>query len=170
MSLDRIYHYYFHDVYRFLLSLCHDHYTAEDLLQETFFRAYLHLENYKDEHVKTWLFTVARNAFIDYYRQQQRSIIKDKQFFKQYADHSKQPLDHMIMDENMQEVIKLLQNLPEKHKQAVLLRDFHDFSYKEGAKVMDVSLAYFKVLLFRGRQEIRNRKAGDEWAMILKEN
>jgi len=163
VNVDRLYRVYFYDVYRFLLSLCHDHYTAEDLLQETFFRAYLHLENYNNEHVKTWLFTVARHAFIDHYRKQKRTIIKDKQFFKHVDDdHTKQPLDHVIIGEDVQEIIQLIKDLPNKHKQAVLLRDFHDFSYKEGAQVMGVSLAYFKVLLFRGRQAIRNRKAGDE--------
>ncbi|WP_369403623.1 sigma factor [Gracilibacillus boraciitolerans] len=45
-SLDTIYHKYFYDIYRFLLSLSKDHYTAEDLVQETFFRAHLNIEHY----------------------------------------------------------------------------------------------------------------------------
>jgi len=162
LSLDRIYHHYFYDVYHFLLSLCHDHYTAEDLLQETFFRAYLHLENYDGEHVKTWLFTVARNAFIDHYRKHKKTLIKGDQFFTRLFDRKKEPLHTIIIDENVKEIIQLINDLPEKHKHAVLLRDYHGFSYKEGAKVMDISLAYFKVLLFRGRQYIRNRKAEDQ--------
>lgn len=162
MNLDELYQYYFNDIYRFLLSLSHDHHTAEDLLQETFFRAYLYLENYADEHVKTWLFTVARNTFIDFYRKEKRMIIKDQPFFKQYRDGHKQPLEQVVLSEQMQHVIVALEHLPEKQKQAILLRDFHDFSYKEGAKVMNVSIANFKVLLFRGRQAIRKGKAGDE--------
>lgn len=162
LNLDELYQYYFNDIYRFLLSLSHDHHIAEDLLQETFFRAYLYLENYEDEHVKTWLFTVARNTFIDHYRKEKRMIVKDQPFFKQYRDDHKQPLDQIVLSEQIQHVKKLLEHLPNRQKQAVLLRDFHDFSYKEGAKVMNVSIANFKVLLFRGRQAIRKRKAGDE--------
>ncbi|WP_225983643.1 MULTISPECIES: sigma factor [Bacillaceae] len=40
-SIDSLYSTYFSDIYRFLFSLCHNHHTAEDLVQETFFRAYL---------------------------------------------------------------------------------------------------------------------------------
>src|SRR5699024_5490568 len=158
MNLDDLYQYYFNDIYRFLLSLSHDHHTAEDLVQETFFRAYLYLENYKDEHVKTWLFTVARNAFIDHYRKEKRTVIKDQPFFRQYHTKNKQPLEQVVLSEQMQHIVDLLEHLPKQQKQAILLRDFHDFTYKEGAKVMNVSVANFKVLLFRGRQAIRKRK------------
>jgi len=162
VNIDDLYQYYFYDIYRFLLSLSNDHHVSEDLLQETFFRAYLHLENYNDEHVKTWLFTVARNAFIDHYRKQKRSIIKDQPFFTQYHDKDKPPLEQIMLNEDVQDIKKWLEHLPERQKQAILIRDFHDFSYQEGAKIMNVSIANFKVLLFRGRQAIRKRKAGDE--------
>lgn len=162
MNLDELYESYFNDIYRFLLSLCRNHHTTEDLLQETFYRAYLYLENYNGEHVKTWLFTVARNTFIDHYRKQKRTILKDWSFFRQYRDKHKQPLEQVVLDEQIQHVIHLFEHLPEKQKQAVLLRDFHDFSYKEGARVMNISVANFKVLLFRGRQAIRKRKVDVE--------
>src|SRR5690625_1358846 len=151
VKLDDLYQHYFNDLYRLLLSLSHDQYTAEDLLQENFYRAYLYLENYGGEHVKTWLFTVARNTFIDHYRKHRRTFIKDLPFFKQYRDRQKQPHEQAIINEQMQQVIDFIEHLPEKQKQALLLRDFHDFSYKEGAKVMEVSIANFKVLLFRAR-------------------
>lgn len=162
MSLDDLYKSYFHDLYRFLLSLCHNHHTAEDLLQETFYRAYLYLENYKDEHVKTWLFTVARNVFIDHYRKQKRTVIKDQPYFKQFEHDDKQPVDHVLLADYLDGIINDINELPEKQKQAIILRDFHDFSYKEGAKVMNVSVANFKVSLFRGRQAIREKQGDKE--------
>jgi len=48
--------------------------------------------------------------------------------------------------------------LPEKQKHAVLLHDFHELSYAEAAAVMDISLANYKVALFRGRQAMRKKK------------
>jgi len=48
--------------------------------------------------------------------------------------------------------------LPEKQKHAVLLHDFHELSYAEAATIMNVSLANFKVVLFRGRQAMRRKK------------
>ena len=52
----------------------------------------------------------------------------------------------------------MLKDLPEKHKYAVLLHDFHGLSHDEAAQVMNVKKSHFKVLLFRGRQAIRRRK------------
>ena len=75
-SIDQIYQKYFQDIYRFLLSLSHDHYTAEGIVQETFLRAYLYLEFYDNENVKTWLFTIAYRTFIDHYRKQKNPFPK----------------------------------------------------------------------------------------------
>ncbi len=65
MTIDEIYQMYMNDVYRFLLSMTKDKHLAEDLLQETFMRAYIHIHSYDHSKVKPWLFQVARNAFID---------------------------------------------------------------------------------------------------------
>lgn len=149
---------YFHDIYRFLLSLCHNHHTAEDLVQETFFRAYLNIENYDGKNIKTWLFTVAHNAFIDYYRKHKRTEVKEPTFFSSLFDKRKTTEEKVVIDDEIKEIIEMIEGLPEKHKYAVLLYDFHGLSYHEAAQVMQTSLSYFKVLLFRGRQAIRNRR------------
>lgn len=158
-SIDDIYKAYFNEVYRFLLSLCYDHYTAEDIVQETFFRAYLYLENYDGESVKTWLFTVAHHAFVDYYRKQKRMLIKEESYFSAVVDKKRLPVESMLLQEKMQEHLELLKDLPKKYKSAVLLRDFHEFSYDEAAEIMNVTKSHYKVLLFRGRQAIRKRRA-----------
>lgn len=160
-KLDELYSYYFHDIYRFLLSLCQDHHLAEDLVQETFLRAYLYIENYNGDKVKTWLFTVAHHAFIDYYRKHKRTTVKEHNFFLSFLDKKKLPIEMIVVQEEVQEVMNLLKVLPEKHKLAVLLHDVHGLSTKEAATVMNVKLSYFKVLLFRGRNAIR-QKRGEE--------
>ena len=157
-TIDSIYELYFPHIYRFLLSLCHDHYTAEDLVQETFFRAHLYVENYDGQNIKSWLFTVAHHAFIDYERKRKRTVIKEKSFFSKLFQRGKSTEDQMVVSEEIQEIIDLLQQLPEQQKLAVLLHDFNELSYQEAATVMNVTLANFKVLLFRGRQAIRKQK------------
>lgn len=159
-NLDSIYNLYFHDIYRFLHSLCHNHHTAEDLVQETFFRAHLYIENYDGENLRTWLFTVAHHAYIDFYRKHKRTYIMEQNFFSSYFDKRKTTEETIIIQDEIQEVIEMLKDLPERHKSAVLLHDFHGLSYHEASQVMEVRQPHFKVLLFRGRQAIRNRKAG----------
>ncbi|NEU29225.1 sigma-70 family RNA polymerase sigma factor [bacterium LRH843] len=157
-TIESIYSYYFNDIYRFLLSLCHNHHTAEDLVQETFLRAHLYVEDYTDESIKSWLFTVAYRAFIDHYRKQKRMELKKQSFFTGFFDKKHTPDEAVVIQEDIQEIINLLENLPENQKYAVLLHDFHDLSYEEAATVMNVTLANFKVLLYRARQVIRKKK------------
>lgn len=109
-SLDSLYEAYFRDIYRFLYSLSHDHHTAEDLIQETFFRAHLYIENYNGEKAKTWLFTVAYHAFIDYRRKHKRTVITEQGFFHELSDKKKGPADTIIVREEVDEVIRLLDN------------------------------------------------------------
>ncbi|MBS4196081.1 sigma-70 family RNA polymerase sigma factor [Lederbergia citri] len=157
-SLESIYNFYFQDIYRFLLSLCRDHHTAEDLVQETFLRAYLHVEDYENTSIKSWLFTVAYHAFIDHHRKQKRIELKQEGFFSKLFDRRKTPEETVVIQEDIQEIISLLEDLPEKQRHAVLLHDFHELSYAEAATIMNVSLANYKVALFRGRQAMRRKK------------
>lgn len=157
-SIESIYSCYFNDIYRFLLSLSRDHHTAEDLVQDTFLRAYLHVENNENASIKSWLFTVAHHAFIDYYRKQKRVEVKKQSFFSRLFDKRNTPEETIVIQEDIQEIINLLDGIPEKQKYAVLLHDFHELSYSEAATVMNISLANFKVVLYRGRQAMRRKK------------
>ena len=157
-TMDQLYSTYFSDVYRFLFSLCHNHHTAEDLVQETFFRAHLHIEDYQSESVKAWLFTVAYRSYIDYYRKQKRVYIKGQGFFSKLFDKKKTVEETVVVEEEIRELLDAVNALPEKHKMAVLLCDFNQLTYQEAAEVMEVNVTYVKVLLFRGRQALRTGK------------
>ncbi|WP_458120024.1 sigma-70 family RNA polymerase sigma factor [Paenibacillus sp. Z6-24] len=160
--LDELYRQYTHDIYRYLYSLSRNHHTAEDLMQETFYRAYLYLEVYNGEKVKPWLFRAAYHAFIDDQRKRKRQQVQEPAFFNQMTDPQTAPDNQFIKQEQMEQIIYQLDQLPLMQKQAVLLYDFHQFSYQESSAIMDISLSYFKVLLFRGRQRLRDiHKGGD---------
>ncbi|RIW30427.1 sigma-70 family RNA polymerase sigma factor [Bacillus salacetis] len=157
-SIDDIYYAYFQDLYRFLLSLSHDHFTAEDLVQETFFRAHLRIEHYNGETIKSWLFSTAYHAYIDSYRKQKRMVIKEDSFFSKMFERKMPLLDTLVLKEDIDDVRNVLEHLPVKHKTAVLLHDFHGLSQREASEIMDVKPSHFKVLLFRGRQAVRNKR------------
>lgn len=156
-DLDRIYQKYMKDVYRYLYSLCRDHHLTEDLLQETFYRAYLHLENCKDDHVKPWLFRVAYHAFIDANRKNKRTTIQDIGFFNTLSQSD--TLENQVIDQERWNELKLaIERLPELQKKAILLYEFHQMSYQEASDLMKVGLSHFKILLFRARQTLRQQK------------
>lgn len=160
-SLDEIYQLYMKDVYRYLLSLSCDHHTAEDLVQETFYRAYLFLEQCREDKIKPWLFKVAYNAFVDFKRKEKRSDAKEAGYFEQLSDAGT-PETEIMRREYWGGIERTIAGLPDHQKQAILLYDFHQLSYKEAAGIMGVSLSHFKILLFRARQKLRlNRERND---------
>lgn len=65
-TLESVYRKYMPDLYRYLRTLCGDDAAAEDLVQETFYRAYLHLENYRDEKVKALAVSRGLQCFYRY--------------------------------------------------------------------------------------------------------
>lgn len=163
-SLDDLYQCYVQDVYRYLRSLCHDHHVAEDLMQETFYRAYLYLEDCRENTIKPWLFRVAYNAFVDFKRKEKRSIARAAGYFNELA-HPDTTEDTLLRQERLEEMVLSIDSLPENQRHALLLYDFHGMSYKEAAEIMEVGLPQYKILLFRARQKLRDaerRRNGHE--------
>jgi len=155
-SLDYLYESYMPDVYSYLLSKCKDSYVAEEIMQETFFRAYLHFEACPIHEVKPWLFKIALNAYIDFKRKDSRSYAKKCDFFNNIID-CKTTEDKVLVQEELMEVNYILEQLPENQKQAILLCDFDGIAYKKAAEIIGISLSHLNVLLYRGRQSIRKR-------------
>ena len=74
MDIDSVYRLYFRDVFLFLQGLTHNETLAEELTQETFFKALDGLKDYDDrQDVRAWLFTVARNAYYSHCRRTKRT-------------------------------------------------------------------------------------------------
>lgn len=163
-SIDDIYQEHMQDIFRYLLSLCREHHLAEDLVQETFLRAYLYLENYKGEDVKPWLFRIAHNAFIDHYRKHKRTVVKEQGFFQRLFGKGHSTEQEVLLKSEVAEVMEVINTLNEQQAQAILLYDYHSFTYKEAADAMGVTDTYFKVLLYRARQKVKliKRKENEE--------
>lgn len=154
-TLDNLYKLYMNDVYRYLLYLCKDKYLAEDLLQDTFFRAYLYLEDCPPDNVKPWLFRVAHNSFIDNTRKNKRSSPTDAEILNNIEDPKSTEKD-LLIKEQLSLVKSVMKNMPEKHKEALKLCVFKGLSYKEAAQVMGVSVSHIKILVFRARQTLKD--------------
>lgn len=148
------------EIYRYLYRLTHNKQQAEDLTQETFCRALQFLDSYKGEKVRPWLFKVAYHSFIDWYRKNRRQQYVDPTTMEEIINHSMpghelSPVNHLIEREAQKNIRMTLDLLPEKQKQVLILRYFHQFTYKEIADVMGISLTDVKSSLFRGRQKFK---------------
>lgn len=156
--IENLYQKYAEEINRYLLSLTKNYHIAEDITQETFFRAYIFLHNEQIENEKAWLYKVANNTYIDYLRKDKRLVDRTQDFFYEIKANNRSIEEQYELSEEVNGVIVLLDKLPHQQKQAVLLADFHDFSYKESAEILNVTTNYFKLLLFRARQKLRNHR------------
>lgn len=157
LNIEAVFEDYLDDVYRYLFSLCKDHYLAEDLLQETFYRAYLNIQDLNIDNVKPWLFKVSHNLLIDHFRKNKRNVLINEDQL-QTIESPTNIEENILQDEMMNTILGMIKTLPLKQQTAILLCDFHDLSYEECAEVMSVSLASFKSSLHRGRRKIRQLK------------
>ena len=152
-------------VFRFALRLSGSQDQAEDLVQETYLRAYRSWDQYTPgTQCKSWLFTICRNVFL---RQRERSQRHEEILFET-VDRSSGAFDvvnpvwvravqadpegdffRSILD---REILDRLQELPEDYRTAVLLSDLEGFTYQEIAEMIDVPVGTVKSRLFRGRR------------------
>ncbi len=122
---------------------------ARDLFQEVYYQALVHLpELNADRSLKNWLFTVARNKVINFFRDQGRRKMVD--FKDQLLDDASQ--NGTFDSEAVQFA---LQALPERQKKILLLREIEGFNYRQLAKALDLSEAAVTSLLKRARDNFK---------------
>ncbi|MCR8643316.1 sigma-70 family RNA polymerase sigma factor [Paenibacillus sp. N1-5-1-14] len=164
MNLDEVYRTYVNDVYRYLFSLSHNHYTAEDLVQETFYRAYVKLADYEISNIKAWLFKVAYHAFIDNERKYKRVILQDQ--VPEIEPNLHTPEKEVIDKEGLHTLLRMMDHLTMNEQHVVLLCDFHGLQYQETADILNLKLNTVRSHLLRGRKKmikmVKERMNGDE--------
>lgn len=128
-------------------------------MQETFYRAYLHIEELQGDKVKPWLFTVAHRVLIDYKRKEKRVTPKEGAYFDLQC--SKGELDEqLLVQERLEQTKAAIHKLPELQKQAIWLIGYYDFTHKEASRIMGVNTNHLRILLFRARKALRNMEEG----------
>ena len=152
-------------VFRFALRLSGSKDQAEDLVQETFLRAFRSWDRYTPgTQCKSWLFTICRNVFL---RQRERGQRHDE-IVSENVDRSSGPFEVVnpvwvravkadpegdFFDAIVDEVVlQHIQDLPEDYRTAVVLSDLEGLTYQEIAEMTEVPVGTVKSRLFRGRR------------------
>jgi len=141
---------------------------AEDLVQETYLKAYRAYDSFKaGTNLKAWLYRILTNTFINAYRARRRhpeeTELEDVEDFYLFhrlggleaAEAGRSAEDEVLESMTDEEVKRAIESLPEAFRMAVLLADVEGFSYKEIAEIMDVPIGTVMSRLHRGRRALQ---------------
>lgn len=157
-------------VYRFALRLSGSPDRAQDLVQDTYYRAYRSWEQYTPgTRCKSWLFTICRNVFL---RGRERSQRHDEILSEQApedprtlsreapvfaASKDSDPEGDFFRELVDDEVLEAIDDLPEEYREAVVLSDLEGLPYAEVAEILEVPVGTVKSRLFRGRRRLQEQ-------------
>ena len=148
-ELEELYRTYRTDLYRYLCHLTHDPTEAEDLLSETFLRALKRLNTYRgDCAVKTWLFGIARNIWLESLRRQHPAVSAENLLENYLAEDTLQESTDTRLQ--WQRVCQLLDQKDERARRVVQLRA-EGYSYLEISQQLQISENSARVIEHRTR-------------------
>lgn len=135
----------------FAVSLCGNRDTADDLVQETLFKAWNHIESFKEgTNLKAWLFTILRNTYFSQRRKRKREV--EDADGKYAARLASAPEQYGHMD--MQDFQDALKQLPADQREALVLVGAAGFSYEEAAEISDCAVGTIKSRVNRARTRL----------------
>lgn len=127
---------------------------ADDLLQETFIKVYVHLDRYNPAYTfGQWLYTIARNTFIDYVRRRPEDLPIDERFSAP-ASTAPTPEESVIRLQQHAQIERYLEQLPPHYRELILMRLFDEYSYEEIAEKLRMPLGTVKTRIHRAREQL----------------
>ena len=144
-------------LFRLALRITFDRAEAEDVVQDTMIRVW----NKRDEwtqfgSIEAYCLTVAKNLAIDRSQKKEAQNVELTPEMEEESEISG-PYDQLVNNERMSIIHRLINELPEKQRLIMQLRDIEGESYKEIAKILNLTEEQVKVNLFRARQKVKQR-------------
>lgn len=151
---EKLYESYYEDVFRFLRGLSADEGLAEELTQETFYRALKSIDNFKgDSDLRVWLCSIGKNLYYTHYKKQKR--VTPVEDFETYETEEKLFTEIISDKELALQVHKVLHDLREPYKEIFSLRVFGELSFGEIGELFGKSEHWACVTYHRAKAMIQ---------------
>jgi RNA polymerase sigma-70 factor, ECF subfamily len=160
---------YQRDVFAAAVRVTGNHADAEDLAQEAFVKAYVAFDQFQlGTNFRAWLLRILTNTHINRYRRSRRTpdtvawedlVAQGERAIESDAGPACLPEREALAYVPDEVVGPALHELPEEFREAVILSDIHELSYKEIADALDIPLGTVRSRIFRGRKLLRSALA-----------
>ncbi|MEW5921439.1 MAG: sigma-70 family RNA polymerase sigma factor [Bacillota bacterium] len=154
-----LYDHYFTKIYSYVFHRVHNTQLAEDLVAETFYKALANIDKFKwqERSFACWLYTIARNQVVDYYRKQEPFLLDDVAVNELVAPAKEDPEAKVLQNCTHEELLAAIHTLSSDQQDALLLRFREGLRLKEIAQILGKNEGAVKSLLFRGLKSLRRR-------------
>lgn len=153
-------------VYNLVYRMIENRQEAEDIVQETFIKAFNALSTFKEEFAfSTWLFKIATNNCIDTLRKRKLQTYsldtpvqtRDGEVSRDFADNRYSPEQFAISTEGTTIILEAIEDLPPKYKVVINLRHKEDKSYEEISDLLHIPIGTVKARIFRARELLKKK-------------
>ena len=154
-NMEQIYQEYFETVKKYLFCLTHNSDLAEELTQETFYRAIKKIHTFRgDCKMSVWLCQIAKHIWYNEWKKNKKfkNTNEEEMFFMPSSDDIENTI---ISNENKMELYQKLQKLDEQTREVVYLRITGELSFKEIATILNKTETWARVTFYRGKQKLK---------------
>lgn len=154
VDFEQVYSKYYTSVYRYLLSMTKDSNIAEEITQETFYKALKNINKYNPNFkMLTWLCQIAKNTYYTYYKKNknicelEENIIDDEEVI----------IEKIIKSEQNLEILKALHSLEEPYKEVFTLRIYGELSFKQIGEIFNKTENWARTTYYRSKLKIKEK-------------
>lgn len=156
MNIEELYRTYFDIVYRYIRSVSQNGSLAEEVTQETFFKALKKADQFRgDCDVRVWLCQIAKNTLYDHLKKQKKQLLGDERLEKAGSAGGELLEEKLAQRSQAMEIHKVLHRLSEPYKEVFSLRTFGELTFREIGMLFGKSENWARVTYYRARVKIR---------------
>ena len=163
MTFEEIYSRYFKDVYLFILAMSRDSHMAEEITQETFFKALKNIDNFQGScSMKTWLCQIGKNTYLSHLKKQKHLAREEIHSLPTYENvetsHDEIPDSAetiFIRKNEALSIYKVLHCLDEPYKEVFTLRTLGDLSFQEIGEIFHRKEGWARVTYHRAKLKLK---------------
>lgn len=158
MDFEELYRTYFSDVYQYIRKLSGSEHMAEEITEETFYKALRKIESFRgDCDIRVWLCQIAKNSYYSHLRKRGRYISLEEAALQDTADPEGAVDEQLTTHDEADQIRVLLHTLSEPYKEVFMWRVFAELSFKEIGRLYGKSDNWACVTYHRARNMLKER-------------